>query len=270
MNWTHAVAALPLWLSTGFVIVFSLLLSWRLVRFARRYAPYPVLKENNELVGFTYAVFGLIYGVLLAFTIIAAWERFSEAERIATEETTILSELWRDSQAFAPALRDPIHHTLKSYARSVIEEEWPEMAAHGRPHVTTTAIYNHLWQLSYTLQPEGKLQEAYLAEFLARLNELSATRRLRLLASHNELNGIMWLVLVIGALPAIGYTTLFANKHRWVQVSIVFSITLIVLLSLLVALSLQYPYTGDTGIAPDAFEELLEAFRQRALATPPS
>jgi Na+/glutamate symporter len=33
-------------------------------------------EENNEIVGFTYAVFGLIYGVLLGSTIAVAWERY--------------------------------------------------------------------------------------------------------------------------------------------------------------------------------------------------
>lgn len=264
MNWMRVVVEWPLWLNIGGVILVALLLAWRLVRRVRRWAPYPTFKENNELVGFTYAVFGLIYGVLLAFTIIVAWERYEEAERITHQEVTILSELWRDAQAFPAATRLPVQTALKDYGRSVIVDEWPTMAAHGQASPRTMAIYESLWRHSYLLAPTTANQTAYLSEYLARLNELSATRRLRLLASHGELHGLLWLVLLLGAIPTIGYTLLFANRHDWVQVAITASIALIVLLSLLLVMQLQYPFSGDAALRPEAYQELLTAFQQRA------
>ena len=44
-----------------------------------------------------YSMIGLVYGVYLAFTIIAVWEQFSAAEEVTTAEATHLSELWRDA-----------------------------------------------------------------------------------------------------------------------------------------------------------------------------
>jgi len=265
MNWMHMVAEWPLWLATVGVFLFSLAASAALVALVRRCAPYPAFKENNELVGFTYAVFGLIYGVLLAFTIIVAWERFAETERIVMQETTVLSELWRDCKAFPAADRDGIHSNLMAYARSVVEDEWPELSKHGKASPKTAKIYDQIWERTYTLHPETKLQEAYLAEVLGNMNQLSANRRLRVLYSRMEINGILWLVLLVGAAPTVGYTLLFANKHAWVQVLVTLSIMLIVLLSLLVVLSLQYPFTGDVSIHPEAFHDLLESFQRRLL-----
>jgi hypothetical protein len=263
MNWMHTVAQWPLWLVVVCVFVFSLAASWGLVRLVRWRAPYPMLKENNELVGFTYAVFGVLYGVLLAFTIIVGWERFAGTERIVMQEVTVLSELWRDINVFPPADRAGIHDNLIAYAQSVADDEWPEMAARGREHPKTVKIYEQLWERTYVLHPETKIQEAYLTEVLGDINQVSANRRLRLLYSRTEINGILWVVLLVGALPTIGYTLLFANKHGWVQVLITMSVMLIVLLSLVVMLSLQYPFTGDVSIQPEAFRDLLESFHKR-------
>jgi hypothetical protein len=265
MNWMHTVAQWPLWLLVVGVFLFCLGAAWTLVALVRRYAPYPMFKENNELVGFTYAVYGLIYGVLLAFTIIVAWERFAETERIVMHEVTSLSEMWRDCKAFPPAESDGIHSNLIAYARSVVADEWPSMAAQGRAHPQTMKIYEQLWARTYTLRPETKTQEAFLAEVLSDINQLSANRRLRLLYSRTEINGILWLVLFVGSVPCIGYTLLFANRHGWVQVLITMFVMLIVLMGLLVALSLQYPFTGDVCIHPEAFQNLLESFHQRLL-----
>lgn len=265
MGWMHFVATVPLPVTVGIIVAICVIVPCLAVWGVRRIWPYPAFKENNEIVGFTYAVFGLIYGVLLAFTIIVAWERFSETERNVVHEVTTLSEMWRDSEAFDSATSSNIHKTLVAYTESVIRDEWPEMAARGHEHAQTRKIYGQLWKQSYNLQPQTKLQEAYLAEYLRDLNELSATRRTRILYSRTEIHSILWLILFVGAVPTILYSLLFANRHAWVQVIITAFIMLIILLSLLVALSLQYPCTGEVSIHPEAFQDLLESFHQRVL-----
>jgi len=50
----------------------------------RRLVPHETLKQNNEFLGFIYAVVGGVYGVYLAFTIIVVWEQFQQADQTAT------------------------------------------------------------------------------------------------------------------------------------------------------------------------------------------
>ena len=38
------------------------------------------LAKNNEIAGFKFATVGVIYAVLLAFSVIVVWEKFSAAE----------------------------------------------------------------------------------------------------------------------------------------------------------------------------------------------
>ena len=265
MNWMHFVATVPPRTTVGVILALCVIIPCFAVWLVRRIWPYPALKENNEIVGFTYAIFGLIYGILLAFIIIVAWERFSETERVVVRETTTLSEMWRDSEAFDAATGSAIHKHLLAYTESVIRDEWPEMAARGREHAQTRSRYSQLWKQSYGLQPQTKVQEAYLVEYLHDLNDLSAARRTRILYSRTEIHSILWLILWVGAIPTIAYALLIANRHAWVQVIMVACIMLIILLSLFVALSLQYPFTGEVSISPEVFQDLLESFHRRLL-----
>jgi hypothetical protein len=264
--WVHTIVQWPLSVSVAIVVVLSTVVSWLAVRLVRRIWPHPSFKENHDLVGFTYSVYGLIYGVFLAFIIIVGWQRFAETEQIIMHESTVLSDVWRDSLAFPPAFRDNIHKDLIEYTQSVVDDEWPAMAARGQTHSNTQAVYERLWALTYHLKPETKIQEAYLTEFLARMNELGSARRLRILHSRMEINGVLWVVLLIGAAPTLAYPLLFSSKHAWVQVAIMGSIMVLVMLGLLVTASLQYPFTGEVGIEPAAFHELLDSFHQRLLA----
>jgi hypothetical protein len=264
-DWVHTLVQWPLSVIVIVITALSAAVSWLAVRLVRRSWPHPAFKENHELVGFSYSVYGLIYGVFLAFIIVVGWQRFAETEQLVMHESTVLSELWRDSLAFPPAFRDNIHQDLIEYAQSVVDDEWPAMDARGQAHPHTQAVYERLWALTYHLQPQTQNQGAYLTEFLARMNELSGDRRLRILHSRMEVNGVLWLVLLIGAAPTIAYPLLFSNRHAWVQVAIMGSLMLIVMLGLLVTLFLQHPFSGVAGIEPEAFRELLSSFQQRLL-----
>jgi hypothetical protein len=259
----HTVTQWPLSANVIAIVVLSAVVPWLAVCLVRRMWPHPTFKENNELVGFTYAVYGLIYGVLLAFTVIVAWERFADTQRLVMHEATVLSEIWRDSEAFPLAVRDGIHKDLIAYAQSVVDDEWPAMATHGQAHPHTKEVYERLWTHTYHIQPGTKNEEAYLPELLARMNDLSGSRRLRILYSRMEVHSILWLVLLIGAVPTVAYTLLFSNKHAWVQAVNMGSMMLIVMMGLLITLSLQYPFSGNVSIQPDAFQELLVSFHQR-------
>lgn len=267
MSWMHRVAEWPVWLIVFGILIFSVVASWAVTALERRWKPCPVSKENNELVGFTYAVFGLVYGVVLAFTIIVAWQRFADAERIAMQEAAILSELWRGVRAFPPEVAEVFQGNLLAYAHSVIEDEWPLMSAEGTAHPKTQALYEQIWERSFTLNPQTPVQEAYLSELLGDISELSVNRKLRILHSRAEISPILWMVLLVGAVPTIGYTLLFASRHDSVQVLVTSTVNLIVFLSLFVAMSLQYPFTGDVSISPDAFREILYSFELRSQGT---
>lgn len=264
--WIQTVVQWPLSVVVLIIIASSAIVSCLAVWQARRIWPHPAFKENHELVGFTYSVYGLIYGVFLAFIIVVGWQRFAETEQLVMHEATVLSELWRDSLAFPAAFRDKIHGDLIEYAQSVVENEWLAMASRGEASPHSQAVYERLWALSYHIKPQTANQQAYLGEFLARMNELSGDRRLRILHSRMEISRVLWLVLLLGAVPTLSYPLLFSSRHAWVQAGIMTGIMVLVLLGLLVMVTLQYPFSGEIAIEPTAFQRLVESFHERLLA----
>jgi hypothetical protein len=266
--WIDTALQWPLSVNVSIIVALSVAVPWAAVRLARRLAPQPRQEGSDELVGFTYGVYGLIYGVLLAFVIVITWERFAETEKLVMHETALLSELWRDSLVARPFIREDVQKNLVAYATSVVEDEWPSMAAEGRAHPRTEQIYENLWAITYHFAPQTKLQEAYMAEYLARMNELSAARRMRLLHSRMEVSGVLWLVLVIGAVPAVTYPLLFSCRQQWIQVMVAGSVMMIVMLGLLVTVSLQHPFSGTVAIEPEAFRQLLQSFDTRMHVPP--
>src|SRR5215831_15342089 len=67
--------------------------------------PLERLKQNHEVAGFTFGVIGAFYGLLLAFVIVAAWERFDRTDAEVQTEGVALTSLYRLAKGLANLLR---------------------------------------------------------------------------------------------------------------------------------------------------------------------
>src|ERR671910_2484043 len=102
------------------VAVWGLLLLQRLVPPDRR-------EEHNDVAGFIYAVLGVAYAVLLAFVVIAVWQDYETAQSNAESEAHELAGLYFLSSQLPESQRTRIQELDRTYARVVVEEEWPLM-----------------------------------------------------------------------------------------------------------------------------------------------
>jgi Protein of unknown function (DUF4239) len=100
------------------------------------------------------------------------------------KETNELGDLFRDAQAFPDEIRRELEARLRSYARLVVEKEWPAMAEHKSSPETWDA-YNELWQTYYRFTPQNEHERVWYTQSLIRLNQLGDHRRLRLLSSRS-------------------------------------------------------------------------------------
>jgi hypothetical protein len=228
------------------------------VLIVRRLLPPERLRENNEFTGFTYAFAGLVYGVFLAYTIVIVWEHFEAADNDAAREASHLQELWRDVAPLpeAAAIRENIHR----YCASVIDHEWPSMAAQRGADPRTNAIYDELWHriTNARVDTGSAMQAAMLSESVRQLNETGLARRKRLLSGDANVPGVMWRMLVIGGIGMILFTYLIAAKHGVVQILTTAFLALILSYSVLIVAALIHPYDGDVHVSPDAFRAVLQ------------
>ena len=223
----------------------------------RRLMPPERLRENNEFTGFTYAFAGLVYGVFLAFTTVIVWEHFEDADNDAALEAAHLQELWRDVAPLpdGAAIRENIHR----YCASVIEHEWPSMAAQRGSDPRTNAIYDELWHrvASVRIEAGNAMQAAMFAEAVRQMNETGLARRERLLAGNANVPTVMWRMLVAGAIGMILFTYLIAAKHRFVQVLTTAFVAALLTYSVLIVAALIHPFDGDVHVTPEAFRSVL-------------
>lgn len=76
-----------------FLAIFGMLL-------VRHSVTLAVLENHNDIAGFIYAAFGVVYAVLLAFVVIAVWEKNEATVVTVEQEANEPVDLFRDAQAF--------------------------------------------------------------------------------------------------------------------------------------------------------------------------
>src|SRR5262249_2215113 len=115
----------PTWLWGGILVaVFTAAACGGLLVF-HRLVGLDVRQAHNDLAGFTLAVVGVVYAVLLAFIAIATWEAFSKADEIVENESDFAGDIYLDTQGLPGASGQAIRNDVAEYVRTVIEEEWP-------------------------------------------------------------------------------------------------------------------------------------------------
>jgi hypothetical protein len=239
------------------IVVLSILLSIAGMYIVRRRVPFARLKANNEVAGFIYSMIGIVYAVLLGFLVVVVWERYSDTESSVHEEAVHISILLRDAETLPEAPRRQLQEHLLTYAKSVIEQEWQTMAK-GQQSPATTEAYNNIWKVYYDLQPQSEREKIFYQEAIDGLGELSHSRRFRLLSSRSGLPVTLWVLLIGGGCIAVGFTYLFGIESARTQTLMVASLAGLIGFTLFLIISLDYPFSGDLRIEPEAIKSVIE------------
>src|SRR4029077_13832275 len=122
----HFLTSRPVW-----VLVLLLFLATALAMagalLVRRRIPLELLRGNNEVAGFKFAVIGVLYAVLLAFVVIISWERFYDAERALATEAGAAATLYRLAGGLDVSSAAAFRGNLSAYLNSVLADDWPAM-----------------------------------------------------------------------------------------------------------------------------------------------
>jgi len=244
------------------VVGTAMLLAALTVWFARRYEYQELLAANKDFVAGAYPIIGLIYGVFLAFTVVIAWQKFNDAETSATEETTHLSQLWRDSEPLRESYRAPLQDQLLDYVQLVRSDDWPSMARTGMLSDSATVAYERIWQLFYEFEPD-ELEERFFNAAITELNSLGRVRRLRGLYASAEVQPLVKVFLVGGGVMTVAFSLLVACGSRRLQMLVTSLMAGLTAFSIFLVLSLQRPFSGDLSVTPLAFDTLERSFDER-------
>jgi protein-S-isoprenylcysteine O-methyltransferase Ste14 len=234
------------------VAVVGLLVVQRLVPSERR-------EEHNDVAGFIYAVLGVAYAVLLAFVVIAVWQDYETAQTNAESEAHELAGVYFLSSRLPESQRTRIQDLARTYARVVVEEEWPLMER-GQTSPRADSLVSQLRLKILEFDPRTKGEQVLYERGLTQLHDATDARRSRLLEVREGIPHLLWVVLVLGGVITVSFTYLFGLKSNMAHALMVAALTLVICGILFTIAEFDNPFSGIIEIRPDAFKEALSSF----------
>ena len=211
--------------------------------------------DINDLIGYMLSCFGVFYGLLLGLLAVAAYQNFSTVETIVSKEASALSALSRDVSAYPEPDRTNLIWLLRDYTRYVVHYAWPSQRKGIIPQEGNTRMIAFHEQL-IRFEPQTPGQEILHAEALRQFNNYLEARRMRLFSVTTSIPGVMWAVVLVGALMNIALIWMFDMK---LINHLVLGGILSAFMGLMIFLiaSLDNPFRGELSISPAPFEDIL-------------
>ena len=229
----------------------------------------------NDVISGALGAIGVLYGITVGLITIDVWQRHTTAEDIVVREAAAIQVLYVMVSADIGSRRvaqqpdqgpkrdeteptkvwKPVPELVSQYLRDVICVAWPQQIAGSKSSPDWRALRD-IRQVVLGIEPnEGGQQVRYDAA-IESLNDLTELRRLRADAATSQLSGVMWVIIILGALMSMCLVYLFRLEDARLHLLVVSLLSSFLGLVFLMILINDRPFFGAAAIEPDSYTEL--------------
>jgi hypothetical protein len=209
-------------------------------------------RSANDMVGFAFTAFSVLYGLLLGLLAVATYQNYASVTDMVAKEASSLAALYRDANGYPPSVRLVLQAKLRDYTRYVIDEAWPAHRKGEIPHGGTERVSSFFDHLA-SFEPANKGEEIIHAETLRQFDDFVERRRERLANVTTGIPPVLWWVVAIGALLNIALIWMLDMEiHVHLILGGMLSLFLGIVISLIAAM--DNPFRGEVSVGPVAFE----------------
>ena len=235
----------------GSVCLYGVLGLW----VARRYI-LPRLRSQDANSDFTSAMLQAVmvfYGLAVALIAVSVWQSYSDAAKISSQEATAAATLYRDLGGYAEPARSQLQKQLRDYVNQIIQQAWP-MQQRGQIPTAGVEMMNRFQAMLMSVEPTTEGQKILHAQTLSIYNQLIQARRLRLDAVQARLPGVLWFIIIVGALINLSLSFLFRIEDGWFQGIQVMFLAVFIGLVIFLIFAFDRPFRGELGLRPDSYQ----------------
>jgi Protein of unknown function (DUF4239) len=195
----------------------------------------------------------VFYGLALALIAVNVFETYADVSKIVSTEATSLAMLYRDISGYPEPVRSQLQKELRDYVVSVIEEDWP-LQARGQVPGGGVERMSRFQNILVAFEPATEGQKLLHAEALRAYNNMTQARRMRLDAVLTHLPGVMWTVILLGAVISLSASFFFSVDDVRLHAILVTLLAIFIGLVIFMTLALDRPFVGDLGVSSDPYQ----------------
>ncbi|MDX1883259.1 DUF4239 domain-containing protein [Mycolicibacterium sp. 120270] len=248
-----------LWLFLASALVAAVLIAVGSVFLANRMIDEPVREGHNSALSPFLTCVSLVYGALLGFTIVVAWEQFSSAETNVSNEASTLVTMYRQTVGMPVEEQTQMRVLLRKYAGTVEGPEWQNAIGTGSGTEGARDALNEMY--SILSNPASSVSANPISQkFLDQLTTLASQRNQRILDSKPRIPGLLWSGLLFGGVVLLAIGGFMRLGSSRAHLALLSAVALLLGLLLFVVYWLDHPFGNELGVTSEPFEQSLSVF----------
>ncbi len=211
---------------------------------------------DNSTVGWFFSGVSLLYGLLLGLLTVATWGNFSQAQNIASQEAASISVVYRDLSGYPQPGQAQLKKQLRDYTRYIIDKSWPAQRR-GLTHSGEGFRLRDFQDSLFTQELRTEGQVVLHSETIGAYNRMVELRRQRIDSIRGSVPGVLWGVVLMGALITIVFSYFFVVSDYRLHAILTGMLSAMIGLLIFLLVALDHPYWGEVSIGPDAYQLIL-------------
>ncbi len=248
-----------LWLLLAVALVAAVLVGAAGMWLADRTLSQPVPAGHNGALSPFMTCVGLVYGALLGFTIVVAWEQFSSAEANVSNEASTLITMYRQTVGIPVPEQTRLRELLRSYAKAVEGPEWDNAVSTGGGTEGARDALNDMYRVLGSDQ-SSVASNPVSQKFLDQLGTLASERNQRILDAKPRIPGLLWTGLIFGGVVLLGLGGFMRLGSVRAHFGLLSAVAILLGLLLFIVYWLDHPFGNQLGVTSEPFEQSLIVF----------
>ncbi|MCB1796708.1 MAG: DUF4239 domain-containing protein, partial [Candidatus Competibacteraceae bacterium] len=216
----------PFWLGVPATLIFWLATAAALWWFFQRSRLAPFWRGNLGVVAPYFSSVAILFSLSVGFMGADIWQRAEQAQQSVLQETSNLKLLSHLAEILEPTTQ-PLAERICTYAKAVVQQEWPTMLLDGKASPTAETALDNLMLALATPEFTARVDATLRREMLNAFNQVRTYRvnRIQLSSGHSHI-GKWVLVIFLGFMTQIAIGLVQLDKPRAQAITLaVFSIT---------------------------------------------
>jgi hypothetical protein len=201
-----------------------------------------------------------MFALMIAFSAVGIWNDANQARAAVQREANALENVLSIAASFPPVLRERITADVKTYARQVLDVDWPAMIrkVHFTDHIydpSEKILIDLVEAVARAASNPGALANASMA--VGQVVEVRSARLARITLATQGVSGPQWVAMVLIAAVAMIALAMIHNHDRLAQLFAMAIYAGAVSAAFFVILAHDRPFVGQISVGWQPIAQLL-------------
>jgi hypothetical protein len=214
-------------------------------------------EEDSTFIGAMVPSVMVFYGLAVALIAVNVFETYADTKKVVNGEVTALNTLYRDVSSYPDPIRLELQKELREYVDQVIHQAWP-LQRRGKVPTAGIGYMSRFQAVLDKFEPASEGQKLLHGETFRAYNQLIQARRLRLDAVGTGLPGVMWIVILVGAIICLSASFFFKVEDARLHAILVVFLAMFIGLIIFMIFAFDSPFQGDLSVQPEPYQLLYD------------